>query len=330
MKLLRRTPQERACTRAAMGSSRMRQTPPSASVSTVTRKGIILNSSSTTTCCGKGDWEDRTRFNLDHVQPRAQGGATNAGNLGWACQPCNQAKGAQRSEAFLENEPERLERIRSRKRTPLAAAGKQKWLCDTLVERLQARDLTVTQTTGADTAAARRSNGIAKSHANDAACADATERRARQPERLQCGGSQEDPRTHVKSKTKLDHYQRDTTDAPCLGMTERSNRHRPARRRQHEQRGTHRTPHREPRIENLDHLVEDNRDICFEQGKPCVYQDEDQPDHIITEWPNGVVDTKDLVTGNVVREWPDGRSEALTGQTTVPRLPRHPTDACRN
>ena len=74
-------------------------------------------------------------------------------------------------------------------------------------------------------------------------------------------------------------------------------------------------------IENLDHLVEDNRDICFEQGKPCVYQDEDQPDHIITEWPNGVVDTKDLATGNVIRVWPDGRSEALTGQATVPRLP---------
>ena len=32
-------------------------------------------------------------------------------------------------------------------------------------------------------------------------------------------------------------------------------------------------------IENLDHLAEDSREICFEQGKPCVYQDEDRPDH---------------------------------------------------
>ena len=123
--------------------------------------------------CGKGNWEDRTRFNLDHVLARARGGATNVGNLVWACEPCNQAKGAQRIEAFLEKEPERLERIRSGKRKPLAAAGQQKWLCDTLVERLQGRNLTVTQTTGADTAAARRSNGMAKSHANDAACAGA-------------------------------------------------------------------------------------------------------------------------------------------------------------
>ena len=119
--------------------------------------------------CGEGYWEDRTRFNLDHVQPRAQGGATNVGNLAWAYQRCSQAKGAQRSEAFLENEPERRDRIRSRKRTPLAAAEKQKWLCDTLVKA-------VTQTTGADTAPARRSNGIAKSHASDAACAGATGR----------------------------------------------------------------------------------------------------------------------------------------------------------
>ena len=76
----------------------------------------------------------------------------------------------------------------------------------------------------------------------------------------------------------------------------------------------------EPSIKNLDHLVEDNREICFEQGKPCVYQDEDRPDHIITEWPNGVVDTKDLATDSVVRRWPDGQSEALTGQTTVPHV----------
>ena len=140
--------------------------------------------------CGEGYWEDRTRFNLDHVQPRAQGGATNIGNLAWACQPCNQANGAQRSEAFLENKPERLERIRSRTRTPLAAAGKQKSLCDTLVKRLQARDLTVTQTTGADTAAARRSNTIAKSHASDAACAGATGRitERRRAERLKAIG----------------------------------------------------------------------------------------------------------------------------------------------
>ena len=140
--------------------------------------------------CRKGDWEDRTRFNLDHVLARARGGATNVGNLVWACETCNRAKGAQPIETFLEHHPERLERIRGRKRTPLAAAGKQKWLCDTLVQRLQARGLTVTQTTGADTATARRSNDIAKSHANDAACTGASGRvtKLRRPEQLKAVG----------------------------------------------------------------------------------------------------------------------------------------------
>ena len=140
--------------------------------------------------CGKGDWEDKTRFNLDHVQPRARGGATNVRNLVWACQPCNQAKGVQPIDRFLQEEPERLARIQSRRRTPLAAAGRQKWLCDTLVKRLQGRDLTVGQTTGADTAAARRANDIAKSHANDAACTGATARvtELREPEHLKAAG----------------------------------------------------------------------------------------------------------------------------------------------
>ena len=123
--------------------------------------------------CGKGDWEDRTRFNLDHVHPRAHGGATNVRNLVWSCGPCNREKGAEPVETFLKGKPERLARILGRKRQPLAAAGRQKWLCDTLVKRLRAQNLRVIQTTGADTAATRRKNGIAKSHANDAACAGA-------------------------------------------------------------------------------------------------------------------------------------------------------------
>ena len=140
--------------------------------------------------CGRGDWEDATRFNLDHVHPRARGGATNVRNLVWACKPCNQAKGTQAVKAFLTDKPERLKRIQNRKATPLAAAGKQKWLCDALLNRLQERNLTVTQTTGADTATARRANGIAKSHANDGACAGASKRvtELRVPERLKAVG----------------------------------------------------------------------------------------------------------------------------------------------
>ena len=123
--------------------------------------------------CHKGDWENETTFNLDHVHPRAHGGATNVRNLVWSCGPCNRNKAAQTVETFLKGKPERLARILGRKPQPLAAAGKQKWLCNTLVKRLRAQNLRVIQTTGADTAATRRKNGIAKSHANDAACAGA-------------------------------------------------------------------------------------------------------------------------------------------------------------
>ena len=76
------------------------------------------------------------------------------------------------------------------------------------------------------------------------------------------------------------------------------------------------------RVENLDHLTEDSREICFEQGKPCIYQDERDPDRIITEWPNGVIDIKQLQTGTSVRRWPDGETEALADEATFPHWPR--------
>ncbi len=33
--------------------------------------------------------------------------------------------------------------------------------------------------------------------------------------------------------------------------------------------------------------------MCFEQGKPCVYEPEDRPEIIVTEWPNGTTDPHD-------------------------------------
>ena len=51
--------------------------------------------------CGKGDWEDRTAFNLDHVKPRTAGGPDNIRNLVWSCRPCNQRKGDCPVEQFL-------------------------------------------------------------------------------------------------------------------------------------------------------------------------------------------------------------------------------------
>ena len=81
------------------------------------------------------------------------------------------------------------------------------------------------------------------------------------------------------------------------------------------------------RIGNLDHEVEDNREICFEQGKPCVYEPEDRPGMIVTEWPNGTIDAHDLTAETVTREWPDGTKETTSDKERLdyPHWPRQRT-----
>ena len=41
-----------------------------------------------------------------------------------------------------------------------------------------------------------------------------------------------------------------------------------------------------------------SREMCFQQGKACVYEPEDEAGVILTEWPNGVVDRKYVRTGD--------------------------------
>ena len=120
--------------------------------------------------CGKGDWEDSARFNLDHIVPRSAGGPTNVRNIVWSCKRCNERKAARPVEDFLENDPKRLAKVLGRKRPPLAAAGQYAAVCQELVRRLTQAGLDLTETTGADTAHRRREHDIPKSHANNAAC----------------------------------------------------------------------------------------------------------------------------------------------------------------
>ena len=122
--------------------------------------------------CGKEDWKDHTRFELDHVVPRSRNGPTSVGNIVWACHPCNEAKSDSDLETFLEKNPDRSTAVRTRKdlRPRLAAAGNMAWICQTLRGRLSTGGLKIRTTTGADTAHRRRELGITKNHANDAAC----------------------------------------------------------------------------------------------------------------------------------------------------------------
>lgn len=70
--------------------------------------------------------------------------------------------------------------------------------------------------------------------------------------------------------------------------------------------------------------VEDSREMCFQQGKPCIYAAPDDPDVIVTEWPNGTVDHKDPTANTRTRRWPDGTIDTQAADTpaTFPHWPR--------
>ena len=59
---------------------------------------------------------------------------------------------------------------------------------------------------------------------------------------------------------------------------------------------------------------EDSRAICFQQGKPCIYEPEDSPGVIVTEWPNGTTDAYDVNRKIRTRRWPDGSEETTTNE----------------
>ena len=78
-------------------------------------------------------------------------------------------------------------------------------------------------------------------------------------------------------------------------------------------------------------VAEDARQMCFSQGKSCVYATDDDR-FIISETPTGVVDRHELQTGQVTRSWPDGTEETFPADSPkhheYPAWPR-PTAARR-
>ena len=71
---------------------------------------------------------------------------------------------------------------------------------------------------------------------------------------------------------------------------------------------------------------QDSRELCFKQGKPCIYQSDDDEHVIITEWPNGVSERQDTRTNQVTRFWPDGYRETFAVDSprdrAYPHVPR--------
>ncbi|MBK1734745.1 HNH endonuclease [Halorhodospira abdelmalekii] len=107
---------------------------------------------------------------IDHIHPKSRGGSDRVSNLTLACRECNQAKGHQPVEAFLADDPKRLQRIQAQAKAPLkdaAAVNSTRWA---LFRQLQATGLPVVTSSGGRTKYNRQRLGIPKTHALDAAC----------------------------------------------------------------------------------------------------------------------------------------------------------------
>ena len=78
---------------------------------------------------------------------------------------------------------------------------------------------------------------------------------------------------------------------------------------------------------------EDGREMCFSQGKPCVYESESDPNVIITEWPNGVIEKLNVPSMTVTRTWPNGSTETFPENSAENERYPHIPEAdgrCRN
>lgn len=115
--------------------------------------------------CGKKD----VPLQVEHIQPKANGGSNRVSNLTLACQPCNQKKGSRPIAEFLKDKPDHLKKIQAQARAPLkdaAAVNATRWA---IGNRLKAW-LPVEFGSGGRTKYNRTQQGYAKDHWIDAAC----------------------------------------------------------------------------------------------------------------------------------------------------------------
>ncbi|MEG3836606.1 RNA-guided endonuclease IscB [Microcoleus sp. Z1_C3] len=107
---------------------------------------------------------------IEHIVAKSKGGSNRVSNLTLACRKCNEAKGNQPIEQFLNQKPDVLERIIARSKAPLkdaAAVNATRW---ELYRRLQSTGLPLEVGSGGLTKFNRQTRGIIKTHWSDAAC----------------------------------------------------------------------------------------------------------------------------------------------------------------
>lgn len=115
-----------------------------------------------------------TKLEIEHISPRSKGGSNRVSNLCLACTSCNQKKGNQDIKDFLKGKPDRLKRILSQAKRPLAdtaAVNATRW---NLYENLKKVCLVVEVGTGGRTKYNRTIRGLKKTHYWDAACVGAS------------------------------------------------------------------------------------------------------------------------------------------------------------
>ncbi len=111
---------------------------------------------------------------VEHIQPRSQGGSDRISNLTLACHTCNQKKGNRDIADFLSNKPDLLKRILAQTKKSLAdtaAVNATRW---ELINRLKNTGLQVFTGTGGQTKFNRTLFGLPKAHWTDAASVGAT------------------------------------------------------------------------------------------------------------------------------------------------------------
>ena len=109
-------------------------------------------------------------FQIEHIQPRANGGSDRISNLTLACKCCNEKKSVLPIEVFLAKKPELLKRIKAQAKRPLkdaAAVNSTRWA---LVNALKAQGFDVECSSGGRTKFNRSQFHIPKTHALDAVC----------------------------------------------------------------------------------------------------------------------------------------------------------------
>jgi 5-methylcytosine-specific restriction endonuclease McrA len=112
---------------------------------------------------------------VEHVNPKANGGTNRISNLCLACDKCNKKKGTLDIKVFLAKKPELLRKIQSQLKAPLkdaAAVNSTRWA---LLNRLKLTGLPVSTGSGGLTKFNRTRLELPKTHWLDAACVGVVE-----------------------------------------------------------------------------------------------------------------------------------------------------------